>query len=209
VSGYELTPARVRADLKALAAGDEQVAAAAAAVGELRSRRMPPTFASLVRISVGQQLSTRAAASIYARLEKALGGSVTAKALLAATDDSLRESGVSEAKRSHLRDAASAVQGGLDLAGLAHADDAGARAAVESLRGFGPWSADIFLMFALGRADIWPVGDLAVRAGFAAIKGLDARPSPKDLRALGEPYRPRRSVLALLCWQHYLDVSPV
>ena len=206
---FRLTAEAIRADLDALAADDAHVAAAVALVGYPAERRRPAGFDTLLRIVVGQQLSTKAAASIYARLEQALDGQVAARPFLALADDRLRAVGFSRSKVAYARGLAEAVADGtLDLGGLAGLADDEAQAVLTRLKGVGPWSAQMYLMFSLGRPDVWPGDDLAVRAGLTRIKGLDQRPTARQTEALAEGWRPRRSAAALLCW-HYYSNAPM
>ncbi|RMF14746.1 MAG: DNA-3-methyladenine glycosylase 2 family protein, partial [Alphaproteobacteria bacterium] len=171
-------------------------------------RHRPPGYATLARIVVGQQVSARAAATIWGRLEAALAGDVTATAILASDDERLRAAGLSGRKLDYLKGLAEAVMAGaFDPDGLKRLGDEEAIAEIVRLRGFGRWSAKMYLIFALRRGDVWPVEDLGVREGFARIKRLAERPAPAELAELGEPYAPHRSALALLCW-HVLHNAP-
>lgn len=159
-------------------------------------------FDALVRIVVGQQLSTNVARSINARLALALGDSVTVATVLAADPADLRGAGLSGAKARTIRGLAQAVEeGAVDLGGIAGKSDGRVAAELTSLWGIGRWSVEMFLMFSLHRTDVWPVGDLGVRRGWQRIHGSAGAPSPADLDALGEPLRPYRSVAAWYCWE--------
>lgn len=208
-SNHQLNNSAIKEALDDLAARCPQVAAALAAVGYPAERHQRAGFGALVRIVVGQQVSTKAAAAIGARLESALGGVVT-PATIASTDDAaLRNAGLSAQKLSYLRALTDAVQSGeLPLDTLLALSDAEAIARITAVRGFGVWSAHMYLMFSLGRPDIWPVGDLAIRAGFGRLLRLPERPTPKQTDELAETYRPYRSALALLCWKFYSE-SPL
>jgi 3-methyladenine DNA glycosylase/8-oxoguanine DNA glycosylase len=167
-------------------------------------RRVPVDrrFDHLARGIVYQQLAGRAAASIHGRVVEALGGSVTAERVLATSELDLRACGLSGAKTASLLDLADKVASGevaLDRMGRLADDDVVAHLTV--VRGIGPWTAQMFLMTALGRLDVWPTGDFGVRAGFARAWGLDSPPAPKDLHGLGEPFRPYRSIVAWYCWR--------
>jgi DNA-3-methyladenine glycosylase II len=158
-------------------------------------------FAALVRAIVFQQLAGTAARAIEGRLVAAAGGTVSPAALLALGDADLRQVGLSGNKVLAVRDLAGRVEAGvLDLAEVQRSGEDEATAALVAVRGIGPWTAKIFLMFEMHRLDVWPVEDLGVRAGYRIIWALPATPAPKALVALGEPLRPYRSVAALYCW---------
>jgi DNA-3-methyladenine glycosylase II len=166
-----------------------------------------PGFATLVHIILEQQVSL---ASARACLDKLLAevGELNPVTLLALDDDALREVGFSRQKTGYARVLAAAVQTGeLDLNGLTGLSDDEARARLMRLKGIGRWTADIYLLMALGRPDVWPVGDLALVVAAQQIKGLDARPSAEEFFNLGEAWRPWRSVAARLLWHHYLSAE--
>lgn len=199
MTGYTLTQDRIAEDLHHLARNCPAVAKGVAGYGMPEPRQVPTGFASLMRIMVGQMISVKAAAGIWTKLEDYLG-QVTPDSVLAADD----LPGLSGAKKRYARGLAERVaNGSLDLGSLRDLDDETAFKALTEPAGFGPWSAHIYLMFALGRPDIWPAGDLAVRAGYARLHGLEEAPDIKQVTALAEPYRPRRSAVALLCWHIY------
>jgi DNA-3-methyladenine glycosylase II len=151
---------------------------------------------------VGQQVSVAAATSINKKLVTALGGQLTATEVLNASDELLRSAGLSRQKVTYIQSLAMAeATGSLVLESLPELTDDDAANVITRIKGFGEWSAHMYLMFSLGRPDIWPVGDLAVREGFRRIQGLDERPSAGKLRPMGEDYRPYRSSLAMLCWR--------
>ena len=166
----------------------------------------PPTenhLATLVRAIVYQQLAGAAAAAIHGRLLAALGGDPAPDRLLALSGDALRAAGLSAAKTASLRDLAAKVLDGtvvLDPVALAAEDDAEVVARLSAVRGIGRWTAEMFLMFQLQRLDVWPVGDLGVRKGFGLAWNIPT-PTPKQLEALGDPFRPYRSVVAWYCWR--------
>ncbi|MEM8930796.1 MAG: DNA-3-methyladenine glycosylase 2 family protein [Acidobacteriota bacterium] len=192
-------PAAIAEDLDRLGDREPRIAAAVAQLGYPPPRVREPGFETLMRILVGQQVSTRAADGIWTTLSTHLGV-VTAESVRAA--DTLP--GLSRAKIRYARALADAVlAGSLDLDRLDTLDDAAAIETITAVTGFGPWSADIYLLFALGRPDIWPAGDLAVRAGLATILELDPVPDARAAVPLGDPFRPHRSALALLCWHAY------
>jgi DNA-3-methyladenine glycosylase II len=160
-------------------------------------------FAALVRSITYQQLATAAAQAIHGRLVAALDDDVSPERVLATTTEALRAAGLSGAKAASIHDLAAKVLDGtvtLEPAGLRHESDDEIVARLSTVRGIGKWSAEMFLIFQLHRPDVWPTGDLAIRKGFARAWEIDV-PTPKQLDALGEPYRPYRSTLAWYCWQ--------
>jgi DNA-3-methyladenine glycosylase II len=166
----------------------------------------PPTethFAALVRAILYQQLAGAAARAIHGRLIAALGGEVTPERLLSLPPETLRAVGLSANKAASMGDLATKVLDGsvvLDPAGLRGQGDDEVVAMLSGVRGIGTWTAQMFLMFQLLRLDVWPTGDLGVRKGFGLAWGMPT-PTPKQLEALGEPYRPYRSVVAWYCWR--------
>jgi DNA-3-methyladenine glycosylase II len=165
----------------------------------------PPGFATLARIILEQQVSLASAAAVYRRLRGGLGR-VTSATVAAAGESRLRLLGVTRQKACYLVLLGEAVHnGGLDLAALSRMPDDEARAVLQRLKGIGAWSADIYLLMALRRPDVWPSGDLALASAARAVKGLRHRPSPDRLERLAEPWRPWRSVAARMLWQHYLN----
>ena len=160
-------------------------------------------FATLVRAITFQQLAGAAARTIHGRLVAALGGEVTPERMLSLSTEELRAAGLSNNKAASVRDLAQKVLDGdvvLNPRGLARESDEGIITRLSSVRGIGRWTAEMFLMFQLRRLDVWPVGDLGVRKGFGVAWEIPM-PTPKELTALGEPYRPYRSVLAWYCWR--------
>ncbi len=158
--------------------------------------------AALLRTIVGQQVSVAAAASMWNKLVGAYGDPPDLPRLLAASDEELRALGQSRQKAGYLRSLAGLVHSGeLDLDRLP-ADDEEAVAHLTRVKGIGRWSAEIYLLFAEGRPDIWPAGDLAVQIEVGRILGLDGRPSEKALRGLAEGWRPHRGAMAVFAWHH-------
>ena len=199
---YQLASADIAHALDALASDHERIARALAQVGYPEERRRDHSFATLARIIVGQQVSVAAAASITRKLVDTLGGDLTAASVLNSPEEDLRGAGLSRQKVGYMQSLATAeASGQLSLTTLPKLSDDEATAAITAIKGFGEWSAHMYLMFSLGRPDIWPVGDLAVREGFKRIQGLEDRPTAAQLKPLGEPYRPYRSALAMLCWR--------
>jgi len=203
---FRLTDAAIRKALDALAQDHPEVARAVAQVGYPPSRRREHSFESLARIVMGQQLSVKAAATIAQRVDQAVGGALEPTKLLATAPDQLRAAGLSRQKISYLQSLAEAViSGDLPVETLPELADEEVEAAITAVRGFGRWSAHMYMMFALGRPDIWPSGDLAVRVGFGRIMGWKDRPDEKQVIEKGGAFSPYRSALALLCWQFYSE----
>ena len=172
--------------------------------GPPRFRRRRNGFATLLHIILEQQVSIDAAAAMHRRLS-GLCRPLVPEGFLALDDAALRACGFSRQKMGYGRHLAEKVCGGeFDFDRLAAADDEMARALLIALKGIGGWSADIYLIFALGRADIWPAGDLGLQIAAGARLGLASRPAEPELRRLGEAWRPWRSVAACLLWQSYL-----
>ncbi|MES2753421.1 MAG: DNA-3-methyladenine glycosylase 2 family protein [Pseudomonadota bacterium] len=190
------------AALDALAKIEPAFAAALSRVGYPEPRINPRGYATLVRTIVGQQVSVKAAASMYAKLDLLIGANDPAH-IAGASDEVLREAGMSRQKAGYLRSLAElTLSGELDLARLP-ADDEEAIAALTRIKGIGRWSAEIYLLFAEGRADIWPAGDLAVQIEIGRMLGHAGRPSEKLVRELAEAWRPHRGAAAILAWHHY------
>lgn len=163
-------------------------------VGLPDPRNWEPGFATLIKIIVDQQVSVAAGASIWAKLVKACKGRVTAKRLIALTDPELRACGLSGQKARYARGAAEAVVAGqLDFKRLHSATDDEVRAMLTALKGIGPWSADIYLLFAVGRPDVWPVAYLALQHGVRMLHGHPDRPTLKEMEEIAEIWRPYRS----------------
>jgi DNA-3-methyladenine glycosylase II len=195
---------RLRRAVEALAGLDPDVAAAVERIGYPPARERAPGFPTLVRIVAAQQVSTGSAASVWRRLETALSGEVTPERLLAAGEPALRAAGFSGRKAAYALGLAEAVASGrLDLDALHREDDEAVVGAITALKGFGRWSAEIYLLFALGRADAFPAGDLAVQIAFQRLKGLPARPNDAELRTLALPWSPWRGAGAVFLWHYY------
>ncbi len=181
----------------------EYMARAYAEAGAPLPRRRPDGFPAIVASIIGQQVSAHAGAAILRRVEAGLG-TVSAEAVLAKTDDDLRAFGLSRPKVKYIRGVADAVVAGeLDFDALHHAPDDEVLETLTQLKGIGQWTAEIYLMFALGRADVMPSGDLALAESAARLMGLDARPKPKELAVIAERWRPWRSTAALMLWYYY------
>ncbi len=197
-------PAVLAAAVAHLRAADPVLARLAAAVGPPAVRHEPDYFVALVGAIVGQQLSVRAASAIRARLAAALagGGALTPAALLAAGVETLRELGLSRAKAVYVTDLATHVaSGALDLASLDRLPDEAVIARLTQVKGIGRWTAEMFLIFSLGRPDVLPVDDLGFRAAVRRHYGLPAPPPAAVLRALAEPWRPYRTFGTWYLWR--------
>jgi DNA-3-methyladenine glycosylase II len=200
-------PPSARAGLTELVARDPCLAGIEAAAGPLPWRSRAGGFAGLLQAIMGQQISNQAAAAIWGRL-RALPGATTPAGLLALSDEALRGAGLSRPKVAHSRSLATAfLDGRLDADTIALMDDAAAVAAIAAVRGLGPWTAEVYLLFALGRPDVFPAGDLALAASAAHLKNLPSRPPPAALRALAEQWRPWRGLAARLLWHHWRHVT--
>ena len=163
-------------------------------------RTSPPGAQTLLRTIVGQQVSVAAARSMWAKLETAFGSPPDLARLLKATDEEMRAAGMSRQKSGYIRSLAELVLSGeLDLDRLPE-DDEEAIALLTKIKGIGRWSAEIYLLFAEGRADVFPAGDLAVMVELGRLMGLPDKPSEKQLRELAEPRRPYRGAAAVLAW---------
>jgi len=167
-----------------------------------RGRPRRTHFAELVRAICYQQLAGAAARTIHGRLETALDGTPTPEAVLALPVDKLRAAGLSANKAASIRDLAEKVLAGdVELERVARLSDDKIVRELTLVRGIGRWTAEMFLMFQLGRLDVWPIDDLGVRKGYAVLFRLDELPTARVLEPLGEPLRPYRSLAAWYCWR--------
>lgn len=200
-------PRAARLALNRLVARDPDLAAIEQRAGPLPWRARPAGFPGLLQAIVGQQISNQAAAAIWARV-RTLPGALEPDGLAALPDDTLRGAGLSRPKVAHARALATAFRDGtLDTTRIAALDDTAAIATIASVRGLGPWTAEVYLLFALGRHDVFPAGDLALAAAAADLKRLPARPKPAELRALAEMWRPARGLAARLLWHHWRHLT--
>lgn len=191
------------AGLDTIATREPAIARALASAGYPEPRIRETGYRTLLRTIVGQQVSVAAAASVWRKLEALLGDDVPPHALLEQDFDALRACGLSRQKQGYARSLCELViSGELDLDKLPE-DDEEAIAQLVKIKGIGRWSAEIYLLFAEGRADIWPAGDLAVQIGIGKIMGLDERPSEKATRELAEDWRPHRGAIAIMTWHCY------
>jgi DNA-3-methyladenine glycosylase II len=183
---------------------DPVLAGLIAAAGPIRiGRRTGSHFAGLVEAIVYQQLAGAAANAIHGRLVAALDDDVEPEVLLALSDETLRAAGLSSNKARSLRDLATKVLDGtvvLSPRGLSRQSDEQVIARLSSVRGIGPWTAQMFLIFRLRRLDVWPVGDFGVRQGYGLAWEVPM-PTARELEPLGDPYRPYRTVVAWYCWR--------
>jgi DNA-3-methyladenine glycosylase II len=191
------------AGLEALAAHDDDVARALAEAGPPALRRREAGFEALLGAIVSQQISKAAAATVWSRLEQA-AGSIVPDAVLAMDETALRAAGLSRQKAAYARGLAEAVAtGSVDLDGLPGRPDEDVVEELIRLKGIGRWSAEVYLLFALGRPDAFPADDLALMIGAQRLKRLDARPNRSGLTKIAEAWRPWRGPAALLLWHYY------
>ena len=164
-----------------------------------------PGFATLVQIVLEQQVSLASGRAAFARLERA-AGKVTPARVAATTERRIRAAGITRQKAGYVRGLArSIVSGELDVNAIALLDDDAAHAELVKLKGIGPWSADIYLLMALGRRDVWPRHDLALASAMREVKRLRSVPTPERQLQIAEVWRPWRAVAARLMWHHYLN----
>jgi DNA-3-methyladenine glycosylase II len=201
------TDADVRAGIRALRRKCPHLRRVHEQTGDPPLRRHAAGFEGLARIVVGQQLSIASAEAIWRRLTLAVRP-MAPETFPKLTDDALRQAGLSRGKVRTLRAVCAAMEDGLDLAKLAHEPDAGVHDALTAVPGIGPWSADIFLLFCLGRADAFAPGDLALQTAVANALGLEERPSREALLSIAERWRPWRGVAAHLLWAYY-KIAPM
>ena len=178
-----------------------------ALAGDPPLRRRPSGFNGLVRVITSQQLSVASAEAIWLSLEAAVEP-FTPSRFLATPEQDLRTAGLSKIKISTLRGLAEAIDtGSLDLDALSEETEDVIHARLTALKGIGPWTADIYLLFCLGHGDAWPAGDLAVQEGIRIGLGLKARPTEKQMAPLAEPWRPLRGAAAHLWWSYYRAIK--
>ncbi len=204
MQNFGLSADDIKTQLNTLAEKDADIKTALDLVGYPGERVNPQGLNTFVRVIMGQQLSVKAAASIWARVQALVGTEATVSDYAAQPDEALREAGVSRQKITYLRSLCDTIQSGvLEIPALPDMTDEDAIKAITSVKGLGVWSAHMYLMFSLGRIDIWPVGDLAVRVGIGRIVGDEDRPTEKQAEKLGERWKPYRSAVALLSWHYY------
>jgi DNA-3-methyladenine glycosylase II len=200
-----LTAEKLREDLDAVAAREPRLAVQLERIGYPEARIRERGYMTLLRTIVGQQVSVAAAASMWRKLEAELGADFAPADLLARDFDTLRACGLSRQKQGYARSLCELVAGGeLDFDTLP-TDDEEAIALLTRIKGIGRWSAEIYLLFAEGRRDIWPAGDLAVQEGVKRLLDLEERPSEKATRSLAEPWSPQRGSMAIFTWHFYAN----
>jgi len=197
------TKESIRTAVEALAGREPAFAGVVEKHGVPEPRNSERGTQTLLRTIVGQQVSVAAARSMWAKLEAAFGSPPDLHRLLNATDEELRAAGMSRQKAGYIRSLAELeLSGELDLEKLPEEDEE-AIALLTKIKGIGRWSAEIYLLFAEGRADVFPAGDLAVLIEIGRLMGLDAKPSEKQLREMAEAWRPYRGAAAVLAWHSY------
>lgn len=207
---FQLTRNHLVSALDEIARKDKHIAAALDQVGYPAERRTgEPSFENFLRIIAGQQLSVKAAATIFGRVQTALDGDFRPARLLAMNEEELRSLGLSRQKIGYARGLARAVlEGSLVPSALAQLPDDAVVEQITRVKGFGRWSAEMVLLFSLGRPDVWPADDLAIQAGLHRLKNMRARPDRRRTDAVARPWRPYRSAVALFVW-HYYSNAPL
>ena len=199
-----LTAKTIANAARVLAWQDRQLARILEEYGPPPLWKRPQGFPTLVRIILEQQVSLSSAASMYARLSRAIDPFNPAK-FIEAGESGFRSLGVTRQKTSYLLKLAESIENSeLSLPKVSKLSDAEAKLALMKVKGIGSWSADIYLLMAMRRADVWPVGDLALATTVMELKRLNRRPSEEYLTAIAERWRPYRAVAARMLWQHYL-----
>ncbi|MEB3356874.1 MAG: hypothetical protein VKK04_09120 [Synechococcales bacterium] len=192
----------LRQGIEYVCQGDRAFLQIEAEVGVLQVRRWPPGFASLVRTIVGQQLSAKAARAIFQRLNQLM--ELTPGGLAAASEADLKQAGLSRAKIATCKQLADAIlTERLRLETLPSLPDAAIVAELTQIKGIGPWTAEIYLLFCLERLNSFPAADLAIQVSYQMLKGLDSRPTRQEMTALVQPLEPYRGVVAHLLWHYY------
>src|SRR5882762_3864935 len=198
----QLTPETLAEGVAELTRRDPHLAAVVSRHGAPPLWDRPPGFETLVQIILEQQISLSAGRAAYLRLER-LAGAVTPERVAALSEADLRGAGLTRQKSAYIRDIARAIVAGqFDPAALVALDDDEARAALIKLKGVGAWTANIYLLMALGRADIWPSGDLALVTAIREVKRMRSLPSVERITRAWSPWR---AVAARLLWHHYLS----
>ncbi len=198
-----LTAAQLKHSLDAVAGIEPGFARALAVAGYPEPRIRERGYGTMLRTIVGQQVSVAAAASMWRKLEAHIGPELSLERVLESDFDTLRACGLSRQKQGYIRSLCElVVTGAVDFEYLPQ-DDEEAIAQLTRIKGVGRWSAEIYLLFAEGRGDIWPAGDLAVQAGLHKLLDLPERPSEKRTRELAEAWRPHRGATAIFTWHCY------
>lgn len=198
-----LSAAQLQNHLDALAERDPRFAVALGHAGYPEPRIRDRGYVTLLRTIVGQQISFKAADAVWMKLVNAVGEIGSPHALLARADEDLRAAGLSRQKIGYARSLADLVASGALALEALPIDDEEAIAVLKQVKGIGRWSAEVYLLFAEGRTDIWPAGDLAVQESVRRIIGHDERPDEKAVRAIAEAWRPYRGAAAIFAWHHY------
>ena len=199
-----MTTAEVHAAIHDVAAQCPTTAAAVQAVGLPETRAQDQGTNTFLRVICGQQLSVKAAASIWGRVDAHFAGDFSPERLLALDVDGWRALGLSGPKTKYVHGLAAALaDGSFRPKELPAMNDEDALAHITALKGFGPWSAEIYLLFAEGRGDMFPADDLAVQKGYQRLFKLDEKPGPKALRGLTESWAPHRGSMAIFLWHYY------
>jgi DNA-3-methyladenine glycosylase II len=200
-------PPQALAAIETLIGLDPDFAGILERAGPLPWRTRAPGFPGLLQAIVAQMISNQAAAAIWGRL-CAIPGALDPATLIALPDEALRAAGLSRPKVTHARALAAAfLDGTLDAGRIALLDDEAAIVTIGAIKGLGRWTAEIYLLFALHRLDVFPAGDIALAAALADLKGLPARPAPQALRQLATAWQPVRSLAARLLWHHWRHVT--
>ena len=205
---FKLSEQNLKLSLDSLAKRDPALRLALDEVGYPDERRNDKGFPVFISIIVSQQLSTKAAATIKGRLLEKAGNIFTPESILQLSDEDMRSCGLSHQKIRYGRNLCEKVlDGSFDPDHLERMSDEEAITSITDLIGFGRWSAEMYLLFSLGRPDIWPTGDLAVQEAVKRIKKLNERPKPKEMDGLGEGWKPYRSAVSIFLW-HYYAATP-
>ena len=203
--GVGLSAETIRTGLDAVASEDERVAEELQRIGYPEPRIRSTGYKTLLRTIVGQQVSVAAASSMWNKLEAELGPDFTPACLLDRDFDTLRACGLSRQKQGYARSLCELVESGAVNLDNLPADDEDAIEDLTQIKGIGRWSAEIYLLFAEGRPDIWPAGDLAVQEGVKRLLEMDERPTEKPTREIGERWRPHRGAMAIFTWHFYAN----
>ena len=199
---------QLRESLDTLAGIEPAFGAAIARIGYPPPRIRDRGYDTMLRAIVGQQVSIKAAAAILIKVDAASGGMHDPANIARTSDEALRAAGLSRQKIAYVKSLAEdVIEGRLDFHALPD-DDEAAIAAMTHVKGIGRWTAEVYLLFAEGRPDIFPAGDLAVQVEIGRILGLDERPTEKQVRVLAEPWRPHRGAAAIFAW-HHRHIVPV
>jgi len=200
-----LAQAELKHSLDAVARQDDRISKALQLVGYPEPRKRERGYKTLLRTIVGQQVSVAAASSVWNKLVAEIGEELRPGELLERDFDTLRACGLSRQKQGYARSLCELVaSGALNIEALP-SDDELAIAELTQIKGIGRWSAEIYLLFAEGRPDIWPAGDLAVQEGVKRLLELKERPSEKEARAAGERWSPHRGAMAIFTWHYYAN----